>query len=128
MIVPDNDDNIKKLRIPAEKLVVVSDTSVSYSAPVEELSSTGEVIHSLEARTLDLPTLSLMLPGEHLAVDARLAFTVGRLISQDVESLKKGIESYQGSWRRSEVVGETIHGNLVISDYGHHPREIMPTL
>ena len=38
------------------------------------------------------------------------------------------LESYRGSWRRSEIVGTTKHGNIVMSDYGHHPNEIRPTL
>ena len=33
-----------------------------------------------------------------------------------------------GSWRRSEIVGTTPAGNIVMSDYGHHPNEIRPTL
>ena len=33
-----------------------------------------------------------------------------------------------GSWRRSEIVGTTANGNMVMSDYGHHPNEIRPTL
>ena len=33
-----------------------------------------------------------------------------------------------GSWRRSEIVGTTTSGNIVMSDYGHHPNEIRPTL
>ena len=33
-----------------------------------------------------------------------------------------------GSWRRSEIVGTTLNGNIVMSDYGHHPNEIRPTL
>jgi UDP-N-acetylmuramate--alanine ligase len=33
-----------------------------------------------------------------------------------------------GSWRRSEIVGTTASGNIVMSDYGHHPNEIRPTL
>jgi UDP-N-acetylmuramate--alanine ligase len=33
-----------------------------------------------------------------------------------------------GSWRRSEVIKTTQHGNILISDYGHHPSEIRPTL
>ncbi len=33
-----------------------------------------------------------------------------------------------GSWRRSEIVGTTVNGNIVMSDYGHHPNEIRPTL
>ena len=38
------------------------------------------------------------------------------------------LESYKGSWRRSEIVGTTTHGNIMMSDYGHHPNEIRPTL
>ena len=33
-----------------------------------------------------------------------------------------------GSWRRSEIIGTTESGNIVMSDYGHHPNEIRPTL
>jgi UDP-N-acetylmuramate--alanine ligase len=33
-----------------------------------------------------------------------------------------------GSWRRSEIIGNTKNGNIVMSDYGHHPNEIRPTL
>jgi UDP-N-acetylmuramate-alanine ligase len=38
------------------------------------------------------------------------------------------LHSYRGSWRRSEIVGTTKHGNILMSDYGHHPNEIRPTL
>lgn len=77
---------------------------------------------------LDIPDLHLQVPGDHIRTDARLAYAVGRLLSSDVDALKKGLESYTGSWRRSELVGVTIHDNLIISDYGHHPQEIRPTL
>lgn len=38
------------------------------------------------------------------------------------------LESYKGSWRRSEIVKTTKNGNILMSDYGHHPNEIRPTL
>ncbi len=38
------------------------------------------------------------------------------------------LESYKGSWRRSEIIGTTENGNILMSDYGHHPNEIRPTL
>ena len=38
------------------------------------------------------------------------------------------LESYKGSWRRSEIVKTTKNGNMLMSDYGHHPNEIRPTL
>jgi UDP-N-acetylmuramate--alanine ligase len=38
------------------------------------------------------------------------------------------LESYKGSWRRSEIVKTTKNRNILMSDYGHHPNEIRPTL
>ena len=38
------------------------------------------------------------------------------------------LESYRGSWRRLEVIKTTENGNIFMSDYGHHPSEIRPTL
>jgi UDP-N-acetylmuramate--alanine ligase len=38
------------------------------------------------------------------------------------------LDNYQGSWRRSEIIRTTKHGNILMSDYGHHPSEIIPTL
>ena len=38
------------------------------------------------------------------------------------------LESYTGSWRRSEIIRTTKNKNILMSDYGHHPNEIRPTL
>lgn len=38
------------------------------------------------------------------------------------------MNNYQGSWRRSEIIRTTKNGNILMSDYGHHPNEIRPTL
>jgi UDP-N-acetylmuramate--alanine ligase len=40
----------------------------------------------------------------------------------------KSLTQYPGSWRRMEVIGTTKNSNLVMSDYGHHPTEIIATL
>lgn len=74
-----------------------------------------------------IPHLHLKVPGEHLRLDANLAYTVGALVGMAHEERIQGLEAYGGSWRRSEIVGTTIHGNLVMSDYGHHPSELRPT-
>jgi UDP-N-acetylmuramate--alanine ligase len=75
-----------------------------------------------------IPHLRLQMPGEHLRLDGNLAYAVGQIMGISDNECVQGLESYTGSWRRSEVVGKTIHGNTVISDYGHHPSEIIPTL
>lgn len=38
------------------------------------------------------------------------------------------LQGYRGAWRRSEVIRTTKNGNILMSDYGHHPKEIRPTL
>ncbi|MDQ5968522.1 MAG: UDP-N-acetylmuramate--alanine ligase, partial [Patescibacteria group bacterium] len=60
--------------------------------------------------------------------DAHLAYTVGRLLGMQDNIIVPKLESYSGSWRRSEIVGMTKNGNILMSDYGHHPNEIRPTL
>lgn len=77
---------------------------------------------------IPLPKMELSVPGEHLAQDARLAYVALLLAGVPRERIAESVEKYRGSWRRSEIVGTTAGGNLVISDYGHHPSEIRPTL
>jgi len=72
--------------------------------------------------------MKLQVPGIHLLHDAELAYTVGRLLGMEDTIIVPKLESYRGSWRRSEIVGTTKHGNILMSDYGHHPNEIRPTL
>lgn len=72
--------------------------------------------------------MHLQVPGNHLLHDAHLAYAVGRLLGMRDEIIVPKLESYRGSWRRSEIVGTTKHGNILMSDYGHHPNEIRPTL
>ena len=50
------------------------------------------------------------------------------LLGLDSAYICERLESYAGSWRRSEIVRTTAHGNTLMSDYGHHPTEIVATL
>ncbi len=79
-------------------------------------------------KEMPLPHMSLQVPGDHLLQDAYLAYTVGKLLGMQDDIIVKKLESYRGSWRRSEIIRTTKNGNLLMSDYGHHPSEIRPTL
>lgn len=74
------------------------------------------------------PDMDLQVPGDHLLFDAKLAFTVGKLLGLENGYIANKLESYAGCWRRSEIVRTTSHGNILMSDYGHHPTEIRLTL
>ena len=60
--------------------------------------------------------------------DAHLAYAALFAIGVPELEIVAGLEAYTGAWRRSEVVKTTAHGNLLLSDYGHHPTEISLTL
>ncbi len=81
--------------------------------------------------------LKLTLPGRHNIVNAAgacaLAFSLfyddrGRWPNEaEVARVAQALESFRGSRRRSQRIGE-VGGVLVMDDYGHHPTAIKTTL
>ncbi|MDD2916382.1 MAG: cyanophycin synthetase [Candidatus Gracilibacteria bacterium] len=72
--------------------------------------------------------MNLQVPGDHLLFDAKLAYVVGKTLGLADGYIVQKLESYVGSWRRSEIIRTTKAGNILMSDYGHHPTEIRLTL
>jgi len=78
---------------------------------------------------------SLPVPGEHLQLNAAAALALtaslleetGDSLDQHLDRLKKAFAGFQGTRRRSEIIGES-GGVLVMDDYGHHPHAIDLTL
>lgn len=130
VIISAHDENSKKLDIPLEKKIIVdseTEAKITYFPRVEEMKDGTLDIYTVE-KLLSLPALNLQVPGKHLLHDAYLAYTVGKLLGMQDDAITQKLESYTGSWRRSEIVRTTKNGNLLMSDYGHHPNEIRPTL
>lgn len=78
----------------------------------------------------------LRIPGHHNARNAAGAIALASSLARDhgqtldfatVGKIREALESFTGSRRRSEIVGEA-GGVLVIDDYGHHPTAIRTTL
>ncbi len=124
VILSESDDNSQQLHIPLGKKIIVGE-KISYFAKVEDLD-THET--TFEQKTLDIPTIILQIPGDHILQDAKLAYAAARLLGLTDEEILPKLASYSGSWRRSEIIRTTKHGNILMSDYGHHPSEIRPTL
>ena len=78
----------------------------------------------------------LKIPGTHNVSNALAALSVARILGIKDRISFKVLSEYKGSWRRFEIKITKLHGNLrgktrritVISDYGHHPNEILATL
>ncbi len=78
----------------------------------------------------------LRVPGHHNARNAAGAVALavsllrqerGEVTASDLAAIRAALESFAGSKRRAEIVGET-DGVLVMDDYGHHPTAIRTTI
>gem|GEM_PF-7013 len=68
--------------------------------------------------------LNLKVSGKYNIENATAAFIVGQFYQIETAKLIAGLESFEGTKRRFEKVGETKNGALVYDDYAHHPKEI----
>ena len=72
-------------------------------------------------------TINLPCFCKHNILNSMAAVGVGIVLGMDAETIKKGIENFQGVERRMEIVYEN-QSKLVFHDYAHHPTEIKSTL
>lgn len=88
----------------------------------------GGAFNGLEPGIYSYTLPSLVVPGDHIRLDASLAYVVSQLLHLDAEKSLHSLAKYPGSWRRMEIIRTTPNSNLLMSDYGHHPTEIIVTL
>lgn len=76
---------------------------------------------------ISFPEIVLQVPGNHILFDAQLAYITGKIIGIEELIILSALQNYNGIWRRMEKIGRTENGNILMSDYGHHPTEIIAT-
>jgi len=74
------------------------------------------------------PNIKLQVPWEHILFDAKIAYTIGKILNLNNDDILKSLENYTGVRRRSEIIWKTLNWNILMSDYWHHPTEIKYTL
>lgn len=67
--------------------------------------------------------IALFMPGEHNVRNALGAFAAAYELGIDPDTIRRGLESYMGTKRRFETIGE-VNGIKIMDDYAHHPTEI----
>jgi UDP-N-acetylmuramate--alanine ligase len=70
---------------------------------------------------------SLRVPGWHNVQNAVAALAVSDQLGLPLVDCANALAEFRGTERRFEIIGET-EGITVVSDYAHHPTEIMATL
>ncbi len=93
---------------------------------IENLPVNKVDFQRLPAKTKEKIKKSLLLKGKHNLENALAVFTLCRELGIPEEKILQGIGSYLGSWRRCEVIKK--EPITIISDYGHHPTEILRTM
>lgn len=70
---------------------------------------------------------ALRIPGAHNIANALAVITLADLLRISPSSIKKGLENFQGTNRRFQILGK-VKGATLVDDYAHHPTEIKATL
>ena len=70
----------------------------------------------------------LHIPGAHNLSNALAAARLGSLLGIPYVHILKALGGFKGVWRRVEFKGMNKNGACIISDYGHHPKEIEATI
>lgn len=73
-------------------------------------------------------TFTLKVPGIHNALNSLPVIVVCKRLGYDSSKITEALSQFSGSKRRSEILGTTQSGALIIDDYAHHPKEIETTL
>lgn len=103
--------------------------TMKYAAVVNPKMKQGKLSFDAYFDTLLIFPVELAVAGTHNALNALGAISACMIdmgLERDV--VKQGIESFTGTGRRFEKLGETSSGVVVIDDYAHHPTEIRATL
>lgn len=70
----------------------------------------------------------LKIPGEHNLSNALAAARLGSSLGIPYPHILQALSGFRGVWRRFEFKGMDKNGAYIISDYGHHPKEIIATI
>lgn len=72
--------------------------------------------------------LKLSVPGEHNVINTLATVACCHTLGVDSKIICDTLNSFSGTQRRFDIMGETAGGLRIIDDYAHHPTEIRATL
>jgi len=128
-----NLDDVKKAflqylkKIPSDGMVIANwdDSNVK---DVVWQSKKQVIWYSRKDRDAEEIKKHLKIPGEHNLSNALAASRLGSYLGIPYVHILQALSGFRGVWRRFEFKGMDKNGAYVISDYGHHPKEIMATI
>ncbi len=126
-----NTDDINSLNISentkAHIITYGINNNAMYKALNIKFNSLGYYSFDIYYNNTYLTNISLNINGKHNIYNALAAFALAHVYIENIDIIKKGLESYHGVERRFQYIGE-YHNALIYDDYAHHPSEIKTTL
>lgn len=128
VIVCLDDPNVRSILPDLERRIISYGLSPqaqvrAVDIQMNQFTSTFTVLNDDEK----LGVITLKSPGDHNVNNALAAVATGIELSIDFKLIKKGLERYEGVFRRFQKKAEE-QGVMVIDDYAHHPTEVAATL
>lgn len=128
VIVCLDDPNVRSILPDLERRIISYGLSPqaqirAVDVQMNQFTSTFTVMNDEEK----LGVITLKSPGRHNVKNALAAVATGLELNIDFKLIKKGLERYEGVFRRFQKKVEE-QGIMVIDDYAHHPTEVSATL
>jgi len=107
-----------------ENGVLITNTDSSTIKPI----LTGRATTTVPYQEVDVP--QLRTPGAFNKENAAAAKAAALAFDPDLseEAIDISLASFNGTWRRFEYKGLTVHGAVVYDDYAHHPSAMRNTV
>lgn len=135
--IPDNggliacgdDQEVRNLIKKYNKRVITYGFHQNNDYILERVHISGEqTFFWVTTNGVQLGEFAIKVIGEHNALNALAAIIVSLETGLSIENIRKGLQSFRGSKRRLEFMGDLVTGAKVYDDYAHHPTEIKKTL
>jgi len=127
-----DDPEVEGILAEVTRPVITYGTHPRADVGVSDIRQEGVQTHFTVHRYGHAPLpVMLNLPGSHNVLNALAAIAVATELGVSDAAIHKALAGFRGVGRRFQIGGEIVTRNgrvLLVDDYGHHPREIAPTL
>ncbi|MDA0378469.1 MAG: UDP-N-acetylmuramate--L-alanine ligase [Bacteroidetes bacterium] len=123
-----DDPEVRAIRHRIDRRAVTYGTGDNADLQAVDITQEGRIMRfAVHERGRLLGRVSLNAPGRHNVLNAMAAITVGLELDMDFETIRRGIEAFDGVDRRMHEIADAA-GRLVVDDYAHHPTEVRASL
>jgi UDP-N-acetylmuramate--alanine ligase len=129
LIVNGDDNNTQTIIQNSNKQIVTFGKKSNNDFSVQEIKENGlTTSFRLIYKEKDHGIFLLSIPGAHNVINALAVIALLVELGFSFDEIRDVLPKFKGTKRRSEVIGTTAAGAMVIDDYAHHPQEIKTTL